>query len=160
MPSRLPYREGDPIPTGYRVEDSSGSGLAVGGGAVLGVAYAASVVAAMGDTRGAGWLWVPVVGPFGSILAQDVRCEVPSETTLENAPTEATSSVDACSQKIVDTARRVTLLLIDGLVQVAGGSLLVVGLTTRQRELVRDQPVMLTPRVSRGGYGVEVWGQF
>jgi hypothetical protein len=160
-PSRLPFQEGDPVPPGYRVEHSQSTGLIVGGGAVLGVAYAASVVAAMSDEKGAGWLWLPVVGPFGSILAQDVHCE--AAATSPESPTvvvDATESARECSKKVVSTARRVTILLVDGLAQVAGGSLLVVGLSTRQRELVRDKAVLVTPRLVGGSYGLDFWGQF
>jgi hypothetical protein len=161
-PNRLPYQEGDPVPSGYRVETNQSTGLIFGGGAVLGVAYAASVVAALGDdSKGSGWLLLPLVGPFGSILAQDVHCEATTASASDpTVVTDATESARECSKKVVSTARRVTVLLVDGLAQVAGGSLLVVGLSTRQRELVRDKALLLTPRLVGGSYGFDVWGQF
>lgn len=155
FPSRLPYEQGDPIPPGYHVEERHRSGLVIGGGAVLGAAYLAGLALAERSMPGKDWLWVPVVGPFGGIMKEDARCQVPATATPG-----AVESADECSKQVVKAARRVTMLLVDGLVQVAGGSLLVIGVTSKHRELVREHTFLLTPRVARGSYGVELWAQF
>jgi hypothetical protein len=115
---------------------------------------------ASGSQQGASknWLYVPVVGPFGSILHQQVQCEVP--TSVETTPDQATQSVERCTARVVNTARAVTLLLVDGLLQVAGSSLLLVGLASKRRELVRERPVVVLPQVASGELGMQIHGRF
>jgi hypothetical protein len=125
--------------------------LVVGGSVVLGVAYVASLLAAASDTEtGGGWLVVPVVGPFVALSKQEVVCSVALEQ----------QSVTTCSEKIISAARRAMLLLVDGLVQATGASLLTIGLTNTTSELVRKAPVQVTPQVGAGGYGVSLSGSF
>src|SRR5690606_7017860 len=45
LPHRLPYEAGDPVPSGYRVEERSNAGLMWGGSLMLSAAYMAAIVA-------------------------------------------------------------------------------------------------------------------
>ena len=51
-------------------------------------------------------------------------------------------------------------LIIDGMIQVAGGTLLLVGYTATKRTLVRDDAWRLTPMRVGTGYGVGALGMF
>ncbi len=141
------------MPPGYRVEERNNNALAIGGGVLFGAAYVASLVGAVsGDEPGQGWLAAPVVGPFAALLTQRVQCddgELLSSMSSEN-----------CSTEVLDAARRSMLLLVDGLFQVTGATLLVVGLSTGETYLVRDVPVAVSARVEPTHYGVSVSGSF
>jgi hypothetical protein len=153
MFARIPYRDGDPVPYGYSVHEYRNPALTVGGGVVLGASYlAAVVVAASSSESGSGWLLVPVVGPFGAIMNQETRCD--------DATSLTTGTTDDCVQTVTTATRRVVVLLADGLLQVAGATMLTIGLTTSDKELVRDSAVTLRPGVAGGGYGATLTGEF
>jgi hypothetical protein len=131
------WREGDPVPDGYRPVQRTRTGAIVGGCVTLGVMWliSALVAAAAQDASTAtggtsnpdAALYVPVVGPFiqmggtGSALGNMV-------------------------------------LLVDGLAQTAGFALLVYGVTTPRNVLVRAdlaQGTQMVPmHIGRDGYGL------
>jgi hypothetical protein len=119
------------------------------------------------DQPGQGWLAVPVVGPFGALLTQEVSCD--DDQVLVSA------SAESCTRAVLDAARRSLLLLVDGLFQITGATLLVVGLSTGDSSLVRDGAphsagassptdrgvrLNVSTRLSPDLYGLSVSGSF
>ncbi len=151
-PAELPYYESQPIPNGYHLESRARRGLVIAGAITLGVPYvfSASVASSSKDDRDT-WLVLPVVGPF----------------------------IDFGSRKGCDTAYCGSgdsdarfLLMLDGLTQAAGATMLIVGLAYPQKLLVRDNVWLgpgdapkpswsIAPRVfGRTGAGLAFASQF
>src|SRR5262249_44822941 len=126
-PETLSYREGSPIPAGYRVEHRARTGLVVAGALVLGIPYliGLSAVSTRGDSNGANWLLVPAIGPWLAIGARHSTCSSSTNTS--------SSERAQCAADILAT----TGLVFDGLVQTAGATLLIVGLALPKTLLVR-----------------------
>jgi len=115
-PAELEYREGQPIPAGYRTEERISRGLVIAGASVFGAVYLANVVmvayAGLGGIDpgpGPKWLYVPFAGPFVAIAEFE---ELPAEVGV--------------------------LLAVDGLAQVGGLATFIAGLATKEKVLVRD----------------------
>lgn len=113
-------------PEGYHTESRARSGMVVAGGVMLGVGYVISAASA-----GAGLsdgnddlvpLFIPVAGPF---------------VTLSTA---RVFRGGADSGEDVGKVFGAIGLILDGLVQTAGFTLLVVGLAARKDVVVRDKP--------------------
>lgn len=152
-PQRLPYEDGDPIPAGYGVEERYSTALTVGGGVVWGSAYLTAVVlAASSSENGQGWLLVPAIGPFAAIMKQETTCD--DQTSIQTASTQD------CVETVNAATRRAVVVLADGLVQVAGATMLIISLATSDKELVRHSAVVVTPGVAGGEYGATVSGVF
>jgi hypothetical protein len=153
-PALLPYRDGLPIPAGYRVEHRSASGLIGGGLASLLIAYTTAVVigASAEFEGGTGWLVVPVIGPWAAIGARSYSCE--------NDPLRA----NACVNGAFSEVQTMAILSADAVVQATGAVLFVAGLASGRDELVRsDLPVSVrvSPRaVGATGFGFGVDGRF
>lgn len=153
LPLRLPFEQGDPIPSGYSVEERYDKALTVGGGVVLGSAYLTAVVlAASSSESGQGWLMVPLIGPFAAIMKQETTCG--DATSLQPVSTQD------CVETVNAATRRTVVVLADGLLQVAGATMLVIGLATPERQLVLDSGVTLVPGVAGGDYGATLRGVF
>ena len=151
---RAEWEDGDPVPPGHHVEQEPRKNLIIGGAAVFGGAWLASVVAGVvvlatseeprdADEAGpelGGSLLVPVAGPFIAIA---------TKPTLDGVST----GLDNLS---------VIGLVVDGVVQVTGLTIAVVGLASPRSVLVRDAPsVSVVPaRVGASGHGVAVVGVF
>lgn len=141
--ARAEWKEGEPVPAGYRVERSSGAAMRVGGvvaltlgwsqGALIGGALATESPLALVT-------FVPVVGPFveAGIFTHQHRDDVGPGVAL------------------VDMG-----LLISGFVQTAGLVLVLVGARPPTVELVRERAVeaRVVPMML-GGAGVGVVGRF
>lgn len=149
-----PYRTGDPVPPGYRVEERGIRGLVIAGSIVFGVPYFISLAVAPNAKR-LNWLAVPIVGPY--VAAEQVRA---CEAGYYDASGEWVSEDD---DYCADEANR-SLMRFDGLLQASGVAMLTVGLLVRRHVLVRQPPPLgltLTPqRYGRSGYGLSVSGQF
>jgi hypothetical protein len=128
------WKEGDPIPDGYREVQRTRTGAVVGGGVTLGVMWiiSAFVAAVAKDVSGNNSspdapLYVPVVGPFIQM----------------GSTSSATGNMT---------------LLVDGLAQAGGFALLVYGLTTPRNVLVRadltGETQIVPIQVGRDGYGL------
>jgi hypothetical protein len=112
----LPYRKGQQVPQGYRVERAPRLGLVVAGGLTFAVSYAIAVAVAIDADLGAVGeepAAVPLAGPFIASLGQQSR----------GGPGDG----------LVAAA-----LLLDGFAQVAGSVLLAVGLGAQRTYLARD----------------------
>lgn len=154
MPPILPYRDGLPVPNGYRVEHRSANGMIVGGLATLVVAYGAAIGVGVGDhfKDGTGWTAVPVLGPWAAIGARSFHCN--------NDPLAAND----CVKNAFSEVQTIAILSADAVVQATGAVLFLVGLGSGTDELVRsdlDAHVRVTPRaVGATGFGVGFDGRF
>jgi hypothetical protein len=146
----LPYEEGEPIPTGYRVVKQSRRGLVIAGSIVGGIGYGFAVLGATGDdfNHKSGALLVPVLGPWLMMAlggAKDEACN--SNYTYDN-----------CGSR---SGLR-TALVLDGMMQAAGAAMLIVGIAVPKTRLIRkDVTVSMLPMpLGKDGYGLGAVGQF
>lgn len=156
-PPVLPYRDGAPIPDGYRLEASSRGGLVAGGAGTLAGAYVIGLGFAVANDfdEGTGWLALPVFGPWVAIGGGEIRC---NRKTLNSD----------CVDQALSEAERITFLTVDGLIQAVGVALMVVGVVSKHRELVRSdvaklEPVpgvVVRPRSVGSGLGLGAGGVF
>lgn len=149
-PSELPYREGAPVPRGYVVEEYHPRGLIIGGAVTLGVLYAISLsVASSNDFNTAnGWLAVPVIGPFGWLAAR-------------KSPTCNNNSIYVSTCNNDDSGNR-TMVVLDGMGQIAGATMLIAGLAITRKHLLFVNPdeTVVAPYASSTSAGVNVLGRF
>jgi hypothetical protein len=161
-PTEMRYVEGKPIPPGYHLESRARRGLVISGPILFGVPYVLSMsVAASSPYEPDRWLYAPVFGPFVNLALRKNECDIPSVS--------GSSSVTvSCSG---DSATRFFLML-DGLLQTGGATMLILGLALPQRLLVRDDaPYVGSSRshfawavapqaMGRAGYGLSLAGIF
>jgi hypothetical protein len=133
-PPVLPYRDGVPVPQGYRLEESSRGGLIAGGTGTLAGAYVIGLGFAIANDfdEGTGWLALPVFGPWVAIGGGEVRC---NRKTLNSD----------CIDQALSEAERITFLTVDGLIQAVGVALVIVGVVSKHREFVRSDVAKLEP---------------
>ncbi len=121
-PEILPYKDNEPIPQGYNVQERSRKGLAIAGGAVFGVFYLMSVgIGAQSlkyDEAPYGAFFVPVLGPFIVAAAGDF------------------GGSDSLGS-FVNTVTVGSFVLI-GLAQTAGAAMLLTGILQKKKVLVRN----------------------
>ncbi len=154
-PTELRYVEGRPIPGGYHLETRPRKGLVVAGPIVFGVPYFLSLsVAASSRYDPDRWLYAPVVGPFIDLAGRKEDC-----TT---SPQGTQITYYNCSD---DSTTRF-FLMFDGLMQVSGMTMLILGLALPQQVLVRDDAPFVGSKnksfawsvapqtFGRSGYGV------
>jgi hypothetical protein len=151
---RLEWTKGEPIPPGYVPAKEMRSGLVIGGAITLGASYlfggllpGAAVIGGGCSIRQVacavgGTLMIPVVGPFISI-----------------APLASSESTGL--------GALYALLVFDGLVQIAGATLLLYGILAQRDYLLRKPKVrgriswMATPMLlGEAGRGIGVVGRF
>ncbi|HEY4102651.1 MAG TPA: hypothetical protein VGM44_02130 [Polyangiaceae bacterium] len=153
-PALLPYRDGLPVPPGYRVEHRAASGLIAGGLVTLIVSYGAGIAVGVGDhfNDGTGWTVVPVIGPWAAIGARSFHCD--------NDPLKA----NQCVKDAFSEVQTIAILSADAVVQATGAVLFFAGLGSGRDELVRsdlETGVRVTPRaVGTSGFGVGLDGRF
>ncbi len=125
-PRRLPYREGDAPPDGYRLDTRLRKGFIIAGATTFGATYLLSAAIAGAfvdgdDSAGFSPLFVPVIGPFIT-----------------------TGTVDA-------TAFGTFALVVDGLSQTVGLGMLIFGVTDEQKIWVRNENAIdVSPLFVRG----------
>ena len=151
---RLPYRDGKPIPPGYSIDTVPLKGMIAGGASLAAGLHLVSMIAAVAldaeadevivDEQGGTRtdpefsdrytpLFIPLVGPFIAVKTADS----------------------------FGTGR--AILIMNGVGQVTGAALMIAGLVTTKKELVRDEaPISfnVAPMVADGGGGVSLEGQF
>jgi hypothetical protein len=160
-PNELRYVEGRPIPAGYHLETRPRKGLLISGPIIFGVPYLFSMsVAASSRYSPDQWLYAPVVGPFIDLASRKNDCD--------SFVTGGTSSTTTCPS---DSGTRF-LLMVDGIMQVAGATMFVLGLALPQHLLVRDDAPYsrgsgsqfawtVTPtKIGPTGYGLGAVGTF
>ena len=138
-PRVLDYEDGEPIPSGYHVRSKVRTGLIGGGAGMLGGMWLVSTLMGLvgdgwNDPGDGGWaaLYIPVVGPFAAIA------------TLHADSTGA------------------AFLALDGLVQVGGAAMIVLGVALPKKTLIRDDlgKSTLTLRPVLTGNGMAFSGTF
>lgn len=149
-PSRMPYEEGDEVPSGYRIQSTPRWGMLEGGLAITGSFWVISMLSAVMldsesertvvDSRGGTRrdpefassytpLFVPVVGPFA---------------TLATAQAHGTGAA---------------ILVLDGLVQTGGIAMAAASMLVPKRELVRrSSALQVAPVVTRTQTGLGMSG--
>jgi hypothetical protein len=178
LPPILPYRQGLPVPPGYRVVDRANTGLTIGGGVTFGVAYLAGLglAAGQGFGNGTGYTAIPVAGPWAAIGGRTFKCQsnVPVGATApgrtfkcqSNVPVGATaqsvqSAINKCVGTAFDEVTTVVFLTADGLVQATGAVLFFVGLASGYQELEReDLPLPSVAVLPGGGMALSLHGSF
>lgn len=134
-PRYLDYEEDQPIPQGYHLRTKARTGLIGGGAGLLGGTWFVSLmVGLIGDGANnpgdGGWaaLYVPVAGPWIAI------------DTLHSDGTGT------------------PFLVLDGVAQLGGAAMIVLGAVLQEKRLVRDDisksTVTVTPYVSPRGFGL------
>jgi hypothetical protein len=149
-PETLPYREGSPIPAGYRVEEKTRTALVVVGALTLGIPYliGLSAVSTQNSNNGANWLLVPAIGPWLAIGARKTVCKRSVNQTLDQG-------LECTSEALATTG-----LVFDGIVQTAGATLLIIGLVLPKKVLVRQDVARFTFTRVGSGYGITADGMF
>ncbi|MDQ2644813.1 MAG: hypothetical protein M3020_13440 [Myxococcota bacterium] len=147
-PPVYPYRDGMPLPPGYHLEERPRRGLVIAGWLTAGIPYALGLTVAASADFGneSGWLAVPFVGPWLTLGRRDYGCDEREEGEEDRSCLE-------------DTV--VAPLILSGIAQTAGGTLLLVGYLVTKNYAVRNDvsSVVLPSRVG-SGYGLTWTGGF
>jgi hypothetical protein len=156
-PAVLPYRDGAPVPDGYRLEKTRVTGLMTAGGVVFGAGYATALALAGAHdfSGGNGWLAVPLIGPWVALTKRESPCDIDELQVKEDAK--------ECVDAALDEAALVAAIAVDGLFQAIGAGLFLGGAIATRQELVRQDVAqfrVVPRRVGRTGYGVGVEGRF
>ena len=161
QPMEMRYVEGRPIPPGYHVETRLRRGLVVSGPIIFGVPYLLSMsVAASSKYTPDRWLYAPVVGPFVNLATRSDDC---NPNTTSGSGTTVVCSGESGTR---------FFLMLDGLMQTAGATLLILGVALPQTLLVRDDApytganksnfaMSISPySIGKSGAGIGVTGIF
>jgi hypothetical protein len=130
-PAELPYKEGAPIPVGYHIEERPRKGLLIAGYLVAGIPYGIGLFAAISadfDNQ-SGWLAVPFAGPWLYMGRREYTCDETDDPNTDDGKEGA-----SC----LGEAFLVMGLIADGVMQAAGGTLLLVGYLSPKKHVVRD----------------------
>ena len=146
------YREGDPVPPGFHVEDKPRSGLVTAGLVLVLVPYAIGAFASIAANFGneSSWLLAPVVGPWITMGQRHYNgCDSSSKSDASNAL--------GCTADVFVTMG----LIVSGIMQATGGTLLLLGYLNPKPTLVRDDAVLrIRPMNVGSGYGLGLQSAF
>lgn len=150
MPTRMAYRSGDPVPSGYHLESHPRTGLVTAGWVVGGIGYGLGMMSAMaaGFANESSWMAVPFVGPWMTLGRRDYGCG-------KSEDPGAKEGLDC-----VGDIFAVMALITDGIMQTLGGTFLLIGYTATKQELVKDEALRVMPMRVGTGYGAGVGGAF
>lgn len=157
LPPVLPYREGQPVPRGYHLEERVSRGAAITGFVLTGVPYMFGAVAAFSSNfvNKSGYLLVPWAGPWLTLALRDSTCD-DIDSGNNDANQTASDSVGCVGDTFVGFA-----LVMDGIIQAAGGTVLLVAYLAPRQKLVRNEPAVGFAPVRVGsGYGLGAYGTF
>ncbi len=149
-PYELPYKVGQPIPPGYRLNEEPRWGLVSGGWILLGIPYGISLASALSaDFKNESvWLVIPVLGPWMTIGRRDYYDCDGTDAKLHTAGCVADTFV-------------VMGLIFDGVMQIGGATMVLLGYTQKKKTLVREQwGLELRPGVIGSGYGALLGSAF
>lgn len=147
-PPEYPYTEGHLLPEGYHIEERPKRGLLVAGYLVTGIPYGLGLLvgAAKRFDNEMHWLVVPFAGPWLTFAFRHRACNEIGETAFD-------------SPHCVFDRMSEWLLIADGVVQAAGGTLLLIGYTSTSPFAVRDGaslsvgPVLVGSGAGAGAFG-------
>jgi hypothetical protein len=145
-----PWRSGDPVPTGYHVEDKPRSGILTAGYVLTGIPYGIGLLSATAANfkNSSAWLAVPWLGPWLTIGQRGYACG--------NEGRGVSQSLECAGEVFL-----VMGLIMDGILQATGATLLIVGYTNTKEVLVPDQQaVRLVPLRFSSGFGAGLTGAF
>jgi hypothetical protein len=151
-PKELKYRRGKPIPPGYHVEERSRDGMVVAGAVLFALPFAGGIVAAVASQgqNETGWLYAPLIGPWFTLGLRRYT-----------GACGRTSASDSDSMQCLDDIFVVMGLITDGLLQITGGTLMLVGNFVSKKVLVRDDAALrVVPMQVGSGYGLGVRAGF
>ncbi len=150
LPAEMPYDPEKPIPPGYELEERVRKGAVISGAIVLGVPYVLGlhIAAASGFENKSYWLVVPGLGPFLTLATRDDACE---RRDPQDDP-----DLECAGDVLIST-----VLVMDGLMQAAGGIVFAVGMTAKRQVLVRKQTSLRVIPMSIGrARGLGLVGSF
>jgi hypothetical protein len=151
LPPVLPYVDGAEVPAGYERRSSGGTVTLTAGAIVFGGAYLGGLGVAGTESfkNGTGWMVVPLVGPWLAIADRDLFCD---SQALQ------VQCVDRAEQQLADVA----LLTGAGVLQAVGFTLALVGIASREEQLVRldVDGVTVEPTAGPQYMGVTTAGAF
>ncbi|EYF08571.1 hypothetical protein [Chondromyces apiculatus] len=139
FPKQIPYEEGMQIPDGYTLEMRARRGLVIAGAVTFGTMYGLSLIGgvqSISDGNGDfGALVVPLVGPFIALATSD-------------------ASIDG---------ELGAVLVVDGIAQIGGALMLLGGLLSQKKVLIRNdlasEHVEIVPfATGRGDLGLGIRG--
>jgi hypothetical protein len=145
-PPVYPYRDGMPLPPGYHLEERPRRGLVIAGWLAAGIPYGLGLTFAASSNfeNESGWLAVPFLGPWLTLENRDYGCdddEADDRSCLEDAV--------------------IAPLIMSGIAQTAGGTLLLVGyLATKTYAVRNDVSYVVLPSRVGSGYGLTWAGEF
>jgi hypothetical protein len=145
------WEEGDAVPEGYHVEERPRQGLVVGGFVLILVPYAISALTAVGakGDNETNWLFAPVAGPWFLMGRRHYAC-------CSNSATSSDSGLGCVADVFV-----VTGLIVDGILQATGATLLLLGYLNTKPALVRDERALrIRPMRIGNGYGAGLGAMF
>jgi len=154
LPEVLPYRDGQYVPPGYHLEERPIKPAIITGWVLTAVPYITGllVTATSGFPNRSALLVVPWAGPWLTLGLRENRCDTTYDDEYEDPP-EDTGCMEDVAVGMV--------LVFDGMVQAAGGTLLLIGYTVTKTKMVRDAPaVSFTLRRMGAGYGLSAFGSF
>ncbi len=147
-PRILPYRDGQPIPPGYYLDESIYRGPTIAGAILVGAPYAFGLALAAGFnfTNQSGWLALPALGPFITAAARHNTC-----------PQNSIDTYNSCSD---DSVLR-SMLVLDGITQTAGAILFIWGVSSHHKRLLLENSanIVIAPTRVGSGYGLGVAGR-
>jgi hypothetical protein len=151
MADSAPY-SGGPVPRGYHLEERPRHGLVTGGTVMLAVPYGLGLAIAGGQDfpNGSGWLIVPGIGPWLTLLAR------------HKANCGTSSDFESCDDSGTDDVTR-TFLILDGMLQTAGAVMLIAGIAAPKIVIARDfvgNLQFVPSTMGRDGYGGFLTGTF
>ncbi|MFO7178789.1 MAG: hypothetical protein DIU78_008835 [Pseudomonadota bacterium] len=167
VPRVLPYRDGDPVPPGYRVETRPATGLLLTGGITLAAGYLVGLGVAQNHrfAGSMGWMAVPLVGPWGAIGGRTFQCEITGTkvSSIDDFDDVRTAEqAEACVRRAQREATTVAALAVDGMLQAIGAVVFVAGLASSTKELVWTGAtgLRISARPRSGGFDLGVTGEF
>jgi hypothetical protein len=116
---------------------------------------AIGLAAAQDFDNGAGWLAVPLLGPWATIGARGFSCK---KDKIEGRSVPS----PACVEDAFDEVTFIAAITADGLVQATGAALMFAGLASSKQVLVRHEAsdLQIVPELSQGRLGLRVGGAF
>ena len=137
------WRDGDPVPAGYHVEEKPRSGLVTGGLIMVLVPYSIGAFAAVSAKFGneSSYLLAPVIGPWLTM----------GQRHYFSCPRSGGGDTLGCAADVFV----VMGLIFSGVVQAGGATLLLVGLLNPKPTLVHDDRALhVRPMNVGSGYGL------
>lgn len=150
-PPEYRYEPGTVIAEGYHIEDRPKTGMLVLGYVVTGIPYMTGfLIAAVADfDNQSGWLLLPVAGPWLTLGKRERACNMIGDSGLDSPHCFADRAAE-------------WMLGIDGVIQAAGATFLLLGYTLTTPWAVRDDTatnVTVTPFRLADGYGLVLHGR-